>query len=128
MRIYDPNPEALQALRGSGIELVLDVPNDNLKGLANDAAAASKWVQDNVLNYNPDVKFRIIAVGNEVDPNNDATAQFVPLAGVSKLALLSEPVRYMQDAALDGELFANATTVIGTWKRLLKSYLRAQPR
>ncbi|KAI8573243.1 hypothetical protein RHMOL_Rhmol01G0263400 [Rhododendron molle] len=88
MRIYDPNPEVLQALRGSGIELILDVPNSDLEGLANDdGAAASKWVQDNVLNYNPDVKFRIIAVGNEVDPNKDATAQYVPfvLDAMSKI-------------------------------------------
>ncbi|KAE9463271.1 hypothetical protein C3L33_04819, partial [Rhododendron williamsianum] len=77
MRMYDPNPQALQALRGSGIELVLDVPNNDLEGLANDAAAASKWVQDNVLNYNPDVKFRIIAVGNEVNPNSGSLAPFV---------------------------------------------------
>ncbi|KAF7152296.1 hypothetical protein RHSIM_Rhsim01G0193200 [Rhododendron simsii] len=87
MRIYDPNPEALQALQGSGIELMLDVPNNDLEGLANDAAAASKWVQDNILNYNPDVKFRIIAVGNEVDPNNSATARFIPfvLDAMSKI-------------------------------------------
>ncbi|KAG5566303.1 hypothetical protein RHGRI_002041 [Rhododendron griersonianum] len=83
MRIYDPNPQALQALRGSGIEFILDVPNDKLEGLANDAAAARKWVQDNVLNYYPDAKFRIIAVGNEVNP----TARLAPfvLPAMSKI-------------------------------------------
>ncbi|KAE9463270.1 hypothetical protein C3L33_04823, partial [Rhododendron williamsianum] len=67
MRMYAPNPQALQALRGSGIELVLDdVPNRDLQRLAIDAPAAAKWVRDNVLNYYPDVKFQIIAVRNEV--------------------------------------------------------------
>ncbi|KAF7154620.1 hypothetical protein RHSIM_Rhsim01G0193500 [Rhododendron simsii] len=87
MRIYAPNPQTLQALRGSGIELVLDVPNSDLEGLADDAAAARKWVQDNVLNYNPDVKFRIIAVGNEVNPNGGETARLAPfvLPAMSKI-------------------------------------------
>ncbi|KAI8573213.1 hypothetical protein RHMOL_Rhmol01G0261100 [Rhododendron molle] len=80
MRSYYPVPQALQALRGSNIELILDVPNNDLERLANDAPAAAKWVQDNVLNYYPDVKFRIISVGNEVNPNGARLAPFVLLA------------------------------------------------
>ncbi|KAA8549810.1 hypothetical protein F0562_001494 [Nyssa sinensis] len=78
MRIYDPNQATLQALRGSNIELILDVPtsDDLLQTLASDASAATQWVQNNVINYFPAVKFRYISVGNEVDPNS-GTAQFV---------------------------------------------------
>ncbi|XP_059649661.1 glucan endo-1,3-beta-glucosidase-like [Cornus florida] len=76
MRIYDPNPFTLQALRGSNIELILDVPNSGLQALASDASAATQWVQTNVKAYSPDVKFRYISVGNEVDPNN-GNAQYV---------------------------------------------------
>lgn len=87
MRMYAPNPQALQALRGSNIELVLDVPNSDLQRLTN-ADAAYKWVQDNVRNYYPDVKFRIIAVGNEVNPNSGQPtaplAQYV-LSAMSKI-------------------------------------------
>ena len=77
MRIYDPNSDTLQALRGSGIELILDVPNSRLESLAADASAAATWVQDNVVNYASDVSFRYIAVGNEVLPTSDSTAQYV---------------------------------------------------
>ncbi|XP_010551091.1 PREDICTED: probable glucan endo-1,3-beta-glucosidase At4g16260 [Tarenaya hassleriana] len=70
MRLYDPNGEALNALRNSGIELVLGVPNSDLRSLATNPSAARWWVQTNVLNYYPAVRFRFIAVGNEVVPSN----------------------------------------------------------
>ncbi|CAL5436516.1 unnamed protein product [Camellia sinensis] len=74
MRMYGPNPSTLEALRGSSIELVLDVPNSDLPALGSDPSAASQWVQNNVGNYFPGVKFRYISVGNEVDPNKADTA------------------------------------------------------
>ncbi|GJZ17624.1 glucan endo-1,3-beta-glucosidase [Tanacetum coccineum] len=57
MRIYDPNQATLQALGGTNIELILDVPNASLQELADPNGAAS-WVRNNILNY-PDVKFRM---------------------------------------------------------------------
>ncbi|KAL1813738.1 hypothetical protein ACET3Z_023803 [Daucus carota] len=71
MRLYDPLHATLDALRGSNIELILDVPNTKLESLQN-PDAAKEWVQDNILNYQ-DVQFRYIAVGNEVDPDNDSS-------------------------------------------------------
>ncbi|KAI3743532.1 hypothetical protein L1987_61242 [Smallanthus sonchifolius] len=68
MRIYDPHQPTLEALKGTNIELMIGVPNDALQSL-NDQNAATTWVRDNIQRY-PDVRFRYIAVGNEVDPNN----------------------------------------------------------
>ncbi|KAF5177338.1 Glucan endo-1,3-beta-glucosidase [Thalictrum thalictroides] len=77
MRIYDPAQEVLQALRGSNIELILDVPNPNLQELASDASAAATWVETNVRNF-PDVRIKYIAVGNEVSPaKNQQYVSFV---------------------------------------------------
>ncbi|MQK22045.1 hypothetical protein EI013_27140, partial [Escherichia coli] len=65
----------LQALKGSNIEVILGVFNDKLQSLT-DAGAAQNWVNDNVKAYSPDVKFKYIAVGNEVEPS-DSKAQYV---------------------------------------------------
>ncbi|XP_059429816.1 glucan endo-1,3-beta-glucosidase-like [Corylus avellana] len=74
MRIYEPYSSTLDALKGSNIELIIGILNKDLQGLTN-AAAATTWVQNNIRNW-PDVKFKYIAVGNEVHPG-DAEAQYV---------------------------------------------------
>nr|XP_051228151.1 glucan endo-1,3-beta-glucosidase GII-like isoform X4 [Lolium perenne] len=65
MRIYAPDQETLRALDGTGIELIMDVGNDNLAALASGPDAAYAWVRDNVLPH-PGVRIKYIAAGNEV--------------------------------------------------------------
>ncbi|CAL5432567.1 unnamed protein product [Camellia sinensis] len=70
--IDPPSPE------GFNIELLLDVPNPDLPALGSDPSAAIKMGPKQCWKlYFSDVKFRYIAVGNEVDPNRDDTSQFV---------------------------------------------------
>nr|ACJ62625.1 beta 1,3 glucanase [Zea mays subsp. parviglumis] len=64
MRIYFPDANALNALSGTSIGLIMDVPNTDLASLASDPSAAAAWVQSNVQAF-PSVSFRYIAVGNE---------------------------------------------------------------
>ncbi|KAL9233667.1 hypothetical protein vseg_008632 [Gypsophila vaccaria] len=64
MRIYSPDQTTLQALQGSAIKLLLDIPNNQLQNLANDPTQATQWVQSNVVPFASTIRY--IAVGNEV--------------------------------------------------------------
>ncbi|KAM0931555.1 hypothetical protein ACQ4PT_000259 [Festuca glaucescens] len=65
MRIYAPESNVLRALSGTGIGLLMDVPNESITAFASSPSAAAAWVKANVQPY-PGVSFRYIAVGNEI--------------------------------------------------------------
>ncbi|OVA15430.1 Glycoside hydrolase [Macleaya cordata] len=67
VRLFSPDADALNALRGSGIKVVLGVPNDDLQKLG-DSSFAKTWINNNIVPYRNNVQFRYLAVGNEVIP------------------------------------------------------------
>ncbi|CAL9008327.1 unnamed protein product [Prunus brigantina] len=72
MRLYDPNLEAFEALRNTGIEVLVGVRNEDLQQLANSYSAAQNWVATYITPYSHQIQFRYIAVGNEVIPGDSA--------------------------------------------------------
>ncbi|XP_010279591.1 PREDICTED: glucan endo-1,3-beta-glucosidase-like [Nelumbo nucifera] len=67
VRLYDPNRDALQALKGSNIEVMLGVPNSDLQRFAGgDLTPAFNFVYGNVVDNRDTIKFKYIVVGNEV--------------------------------------------------------------
>ncbi|KAI3975051.1 hypothetical protein MKX01_005162 [Papaver californicum] len=78
IRLFSPDFDALNALQGSGIGVVLGVPNSDVQRMGNDPSFARNWVNTNVVAFN-NVQFRYISVGNEIDiPRDAASSSILP--------------------------------------------------
>ena len=70
IRLFEPLPEVLEALRGSGIEISMGIRNEDLPVMASDPTAVAAWIAANMEPYIDDVGFNYITVGNEVIPGS----------------------------------------------------------
>ncbi|XWS72944.1 hypothetical protein CRYUN_Cryun02cG0083000 [Craigia yunnanensis] len=77
VRIYDADHSVLKAFSGTGLEIVVGLPNGNLRDVSANADHAKNWVNDNVLAYLPDTHIRGIAIGNEVLGGSDEISGFL---------------------------------------------------
>ncbi|GLT28618.1 hypothetical protein SLA2020_035380 [Shorea laevis] len=66
VKLFDANYDTLRALGGSGIEVMVGIPNEMLASLAGSIEAAEKWVEKNVSSHmRSNVKISCVSVGNE---------------------------------------------------------------
>nr|XP_043628206.1 glucan endo-1,3-beta-glucosidase 5-like [Erigeron canadensis] len=66
VKLFEAEPWVLNALRNSGIQVMLGIPNDFLAPLASGVTVAENWVATNVSAYvSRGVDIRYVAVGNE---------------------------------------------------------------
>lgn len=67
IRLFNVDPDALKPFSGTGIELMIGVPNEILPTLANSPIATSiDWLQSNIFAQVPPNQIRYLAVGNEI--------------------------------------------------------------
>jgi len=74
LRLKEPNNIVLEGLRGTNIEVLLDMPKIELIPMNDNYPLAEKWVATNVKPYVPDVKIKSIVLGTDVSSNNDNSA------------------------------------------------------
>lgn len=51
VKLFDAEPSVLKALMGSGIQVMVGVPNEMLASLSSSALASDLWVRQNVSSY-----------------------------------------------------------------------------
>ncbi|KAL7091685.1 hypothetical protein ACP275_12G120100 [Erythranthe tilingii] len=78
IRIFNPDPEALAPFSGTGIKLMIGIPNEILPNLANDTVSASLiWLGSNIFTHISPSQVRYLAVGNEVLLNDPYYSAFL---------------------------------------------------
>ncbi|KAL5211533.1 hypothetical protein ABZP36_022380 [Zizania latifolia] len=66
VKLFDAEDGTMNALKKSGLEVMVGIPNDLLATMATSMKAANNWVDQNVSSFvNDGVKIRYVAVGNE---------------------------------------------------------------
>ncbi|KAI4298849.1 hypothetical protein L6164_032364 [Bauhinia variegata] len=67
VKLFEADPGSLEALMGSGIQVMVGIPNEMLALFSSSPAAADLWVRQNVTTYmgKGGADIRYIAVGNE---------------------------------------------------------------
>ncbi|XP_024991936.1 glucan endo-1,3-beta-glucosidase 3-like isoform X2 [Cynara cardunculus var. scolymus] len=66
VRLYDADPAMLFALAGSGIQVTVTVPNQQILAVGQSNATAANWVSRNILPYVSTTNITAISVGSEV--------------------------------------------------------------
>ncbi|MCL7045081.1 hypothetical protein MKW94_023209 [Papaver nudicaule] len=66
VKLYDANPEILQLLSGTKIQVSIMIPNDEISPISANQDYADQWVQHNIIPYYPKTMIRFLLVGNEI--------------------------------------------------------------
>ncbi|KAM7259146.1 hypothetical protein ACFE04_014887 [Oxalis oulophora] len=70
IKIFDTNPDILNAFANTNIAVTVTVSNGDIPNLTN-LSSAQSWVNSNILPFYPQTKINYIAVGNEILATSD---------------------------------------------------------
>ncbi|XP_056697197.1 glucan endo-1,3-beta-glucosidase 6-like [Spinacia oleracea] len=73
VKLFDVEPNIMNALKGSGIDVMVGIPNGMLSLLSSSPKAARSWVRHNLIAYvsaKTPTNIRYVAVGNEHFPGS----------------------------------------------------------
>ncbi|GAB4828266.1 hypothetical protein Ancab_035178 [Ancistrocladus abbreviatus] len=98
VRIYDFDHSVLQAFSGTGLELVVGLPNGYVSDMSANPDHAMNWVKDNVQSFLPDTRIVGIAVGNEILGNSDNQGLWDDLLGAVKNIYNATKQLHLDDA------------------------------
>lgn len=66
VKLFDAEPDTMNALAGSGISVVVGIPNDKLASLSSSYKHAQEWVKENITKYDHnggvDIRFGFVSV------------------------------------------------------------------
>lgn len=67
VKLFEADPDVMKALMGSGIQVMVGIPNEMLASLSSSTAASDLWLRQNVSRYmgKAGIDIRYVAVGNE---------------------------------------------------------------
>lgn len=85
VRIFDFDHSVLNAFSGTGLEIVVGLPNGYLSDMSANADHAMTWVKENVQAFLPNTRIRGIAIGNEVLGNGNEELEGVLLGAVKNI-------------------------------------------
>ncbi|EFJ37260.1 hypothetical protein SELMODRAFT_437861 [Selaginella moellendorffii] len=65
IKLYDADASVLHAFAGSGVSIVVGIPNEQLESLGSNPTAAAIWVKQHIVAFLPHTNIIAIAAGNE---------------------------------------------------------------
>lgn len=95
VKIYDADHEILTALRNTGLQVSIMVPNEIITNISSNQTLANQWVHANVVSFYPETMIRYLLVGNEILSSSDNRTWFnlVPAMRRIKYALRTHGIK-----------------------------------
>ncbi|XP_057437131.1 probable glucan endo-1,3-beta-glucosidase A6 [Lotus japonicus] len=80
VKIYDANPEILNSLKNTNLQVSIMVPNEIISNISTNQTFSDQWVHTNVVPFLPHTLIRYLLVGNEVisSTTNETWPHLVP--------------------------------------------------